>query len=245
MSGKNGKRGSNKGESSSSTGKSARSMRARSGIKRKRVETESKEEISEVDHSLKTTKDLSSDATSSSSSRKSPAFERSMSDKKRRREEKPNRRKKDGKKDTESKEEISEEVPSSMITVPPSSSVAPSSSPLHTVDIKSNSEVSPKEPERRECEAKIKELDCQLEEIQEQIAGLDHQIKEGNDLENLKRLFMKKSALSEKDIELSNKLTVLRYQLEQLRQTPKPKCVHIVDFLFDLFLTLVIDYLQL
>ena len=55
---------------------------------------------------------------------------------------------------------------------------------------------------------------------------------------------MKKSALSEIENELDKKLTILRYQLEQLRQTPKPKCVHIVDFLFDLFLTLVIDYLQ-
>jgi hypothetical protein len=224
MSGKTGKRGSNKEVSSSSTGRSAVSMRARSGIKRKRVDTESKEEISEeAPSSMSTEPPSSSSVASSSSTRQS---QRAIGVRKRKREEGPI--------GTESKEEISDEVPSSMITVPPSSSVASSSSPLNTVDIKSNSEVSPKEPERRECERKIKELDSQLEEIKEQIAGLDRQHTEENDLENAKRLFKNMKVLLAKENELNLKLKDLRYQLEQSRQTSN-KCVHTVDFLFDLF----------
>jgi hypothetical protein len=66
------------------------------------------------------------------------------------------------------------------------------------------------------------------------MAGLARQIKEENDPEILKRLFEKKDVLSEEKTELRLKLKDLRYQLEQLRQTSN-KCVHIVDFLFDLF----------
>jgi hypothetical protein len=77
-------------------------------------DTESKEEPSDANDSLRSTKNFSKN---SSSTRKLPAFEGSTSGKKRKRG------------DTESKEEISVEIPLSMTTEPPfSSSVASSSS---------------------------------------------------------------------------------------------------------------------
>ncbi len=105
-----------------------------------------------------------------------------------------------------------------------------------------------KEAEKRDCEAKLKDIASEMEIMKKRIARLDHQIKEENDIWIPKRLYEKKivlvarfEKLSAKDKELSIKLTLLRYQLEQLPQTTKPKCVHLVDFLFDLFLTLFSD----
>jgi hypothetical protein len=238
--------------SSSSTRQSQRTTGVR---KRKREDgpkdAESKEEISEVDHSFKTAKDLSSDATSSSSTYRSPAFERLTSDNQRRREEKRKRRKRNRQNDTESKEEMFEGTNSTISTEPIPSSVPSFSSslPKRKEDaIERRQEAILKEAEKRDCEAKLKDIASEMEAMKKRIARLDHQMKEENDLGILKNLIEKKNELhqndkklSAKDKELSNKLTILRFHLEQLCQSPKHKYVHIVDFLFDLFLTLFLD----